>query len=301
MKILRSVLTIGCVCILSVAVQAQEMCVDKTVHTPKKVAVKDHAVLDVNNIDCYVINDGSVGENPATGGDGFFFPSGQQEKSIIYTAGIWVIGGVNGQIRSAVHCYGSEFQPGSILADGNPDNSLDPKYRVYKYYRGDVIDAEAIAQGCPDEVVGDQMLFYVMNDIKSHDGMWGGVPLGIEVQVTTFGYYQAGALGNTVFIRYRMINKGSDPIDSAYVAMFFDPDVGQANDDYAGTDTSLGAIFVYNGDGYDEKYGTDVPAMACDFFQGPIVPAPGETAKLPDGTEIADHKILPMTASFFYI
>ena len=32
-----------------------------------KTLIRDARVLDINNIDCYVLNDGSVGENPQTG------------------------------------------------------------------------------------------------------------------------------------------------------------------------------------------------------------------------------------------
>ena len=107
---------------LYASASAQEVCVDKPERPVRKVMAKDAAVLDINNIDCWVQNDGSIGENPATGGDGFYFPAGQEELSIIYTAGLWLLGKVNGDIRSAVNCYGSEYQPGIILPDGMPDN-----------------------------------------------------------------------------------------------------------------------------------------------------------------------------------
>lgn len=258
-------------------------------------------MLDVNSIACWIQNDGSIGENPSTGGDGFYYPSGQDELSLIYTGGIWVIGKVDGDIRSAVNSYGSEYQPGSVLPDGRADNPLAEKYHIYKYNKGDAVDAGAIAQGCPEEVLGDQMLFYVMNDFGSHDGMWGSLSLGIEVRQTAFAFDQAGALGNTIFLKYEIINRSSHAIDDAYVAFFFDADVGSGFDDMSGCDSALGIAYWFNGDGYDDRYGTQVPALACDFFQGPVVPAPGETAQLPDGTKLYDQKILSMTAFFVYI
>ncbi|MCK4818054.1 hypothetical protein KA005_19955, partial [bacterium] len=90
-------------------------------------------------------------------------------------------------------------------------------------------------------------------------------------------------------------------MDSAYVAMFFDPDLGNANDDYTGCDTTLKMCYVFNGDEYDEKYGVSVPAMGCDLLQGPVVDAPDETAELPDGTILQDRKILGMTAYFVFL
>ena len=238
--------------------------------------------------------------NPETGGDGFYFPRGQRTLSIIFTAGMWITGKIGDEYRSAVNCYGSEYQPGVILPSGLPDDRTLDKYQMFKYNKGDVIDQEAIDQGCSDEVLGDQMLYCVYNDYMSHGDMWGSPHIGLEVQQTVFGFNRTGALGNTVFWKLRVINKGVDNLDSAYVGVFYDPDLGNANDDFTGCDTTLGIAYVYNGDGYDEKYGVEVPALASDFFQGPIVDAPGETTILPDGTVYTDKKMLDMTAYFVY-
>jgi hypothetical protein len=271
---------------------------DKVISKPSEYA---NAILDINNIECWVMNEGSFGTNPTTGGDGFYFPKGQRTLSIIFTSGLWFLGKVDGEVRSAVNCYGTEFQPGPMIATDTPGDPLDPAYSIWKYNKGDVIDASATALGCPDEVMGDQMIFYVCNDYQSHEHMWKTPPMGLELQHTVFGFNRTGALGNTVFQRLRLINKSSNDFDECYIGYFYDPDLGWANDDYTGCDPDLGIAYVYNGDGFDEKYGVEVPAMASDFFQGPIVPAPGETATLPDGTVIPDHEILPMTAYFCYI
>ena len=266
-----------------------------------KTQVLSSAMLDINQIECWVLNDGGFGTTPDAGADGFYFPKGQRTLSIIYTAGLWFLGKVDGEIRTAVQCYGAEFRPGSILAPDTPDDWTLDKYKVYKYNIGDVIDQDAIDQGCPEELVGDQMCFSVYNDIMSHEDMWKTPYMGVEVQHLVFGFNRTGALGMTVFQKFHIVNKSLDPFDACYVGVFYDPDLGFANDDYTGCDTTLGIAIIYNGDAYDEKYGVGVPAMASDFFQGPIVPAPGETAVLPDGTEIPDSKILGMTAYFAYI
>jgi len=268
-----------------------------------KPTVTDSKMLDVNEIECFIQNVGPLGENPATGGNGFFYPKGQRERSIIYTAGLWVIGKLDGDIRSAVCQYATEFQPGMILPDGGADDATDPKYKVYKYNKGDDIDQDALDQGCPSEVMGDQMLFSVYNDLASHAGVYTKAPIGVEVQQTAFGFNRTGALGKTVFVRYRFINKNKDgkTLEDAYVGVFFDPDLGDAEDDATGCDPDLGIAYVYNGDDFDNTYGAGPPALCSDFFQGPMVDAPGETAVLPDGTEIPDKKILSMTSYFAFI
>ncbi|MBN2200909.1 hypothetical protein JW777_03035, partial [bacterium] len=98
-----------------------------------KPAVVDAAIMDVNQIECYIQNNGKIGENPASGGDGFFYPKGQRNASIIFTGGIWVLGKVNGDIRTACADYSTEFQPGMILPDGNADDFTKPEYKIYTF------------------------------------------------------------------------------------------------------------------------------------------------------------------------
>jgi hypothetical protein len=266
-----------------------------------KPAVVDAQIMDVNQIECYIQNNGKIGENPTTGGDGFFYPKGQRNASIVFTGGIWVLGMVNGDVRSACADYSTEFQPGAILPDGNADDPTKPEYKIYTYEKGDAVDAAAIAQGCPPAVIGDKMMFCVFNDVTDHTVVFTKPPIGLEASLTAFGFNQTGAMGNTLFYKFNFTNKGAATLDSAFVAVFFDPDDGDGNDDFVGCDKDLGIGYVFNGDNYDTKYGAAVPSMGCDFFQGPIVDAPGESATLPDGTVLADKKILQMTSFFAYI
>ena len=46
-----------------------------------KTLVPDAKLLDINQIEAWVSNDGGFGQNPATGGDGFYFPKGQRRLS----------------------------------------------------------------------------------------------------------------------------------------------------------------------------------------------------------------------------
>jgi len=266
-----------------------------------KPAVVDAQIMDVNQIECYIQNNGKIGENPTSGGDGFFYPKGQRNASIIFTGGIWVLGMVNGDVRTACADYSTEFQPGMILPNGNADDATKPEYKIYTYDKGDAVEQAAIDQGCPSAVLGDKMMFCVFNDVTDHTVVFTKPPIGLEASLTAFGFNQTGALGNTLFYRFTFTNKGAETLDSAFVAVFFDPDDGDGNDDFVGCDTDLGIGYVFNGDNYDTKYGAAVPSMGCDFFQGPIVDAPGESAVLPDGTVLADKKILQMTSFFAYI
>ena len=59
-----------------------------------------------------------------------------------------------------------------------------------------------------------------------------------------------------------------------YVTFFSDPDLGDAVDDYAGSDTTFNMGLVYNGSDNDNVYGIP-PALGFQFVQGPVGVANG--------------------------
>ena len=138
-----------------------------------------------------------------------------------------------------------------------------------------------IQDGDYPDILGDMFHWYVMNDgdAATHQNLWGTVPMGVEVQTSVFGFNQAGALGNIMFVRWVAINKGTDDLDSVYVSMWHDDDVGDASDDLVGCDTLLSVGYTYNA-GADMLYGAAVPAAGADFFQGPLVASEGDTASI---------------------
>lgn len=122
------------------------------------------------------------------------------------------------------------------------------------------------------DVLGDQMLWSVYNDADAsrHTNDAGGsTPLGIEVQQSTFGFNRQGALGLTVFVRFQFINKGANQLDSMFVSLWSDPDLGGFTDDLVGCDTTLSLGYVYNANNADQIYGASPPAVGYDFFLGP--------------------------------
>ncbi len=126
-----------------------------------------------------------------------------------------------------------------------------------------------------------QELWYVANDLDTTGthNVWGCPPIGIEVQKTIWGYDAPGALGNTIFVRTRLINKSGSTIQNMVVSQWVDPDVGGSLDDFVGCDTTLDLSFAYNGGATDAMYGTAVPAVGYLLLQGPIVPgSAGDTA-----------------------
>jgi hypothetical protein len=159
-----------------------------------------------------------------------------------------------------------------------------------------------LAAGERPAILGDQSIWWVMNDMGNTHGSTGASPIGLEVHAMAFAFDVAGDVGNATFYKYKLFYKGQVPLTEAFLGIFSDPDLGDAGDDYVGSDTTLGLGYVYNADNFDgssEGYGTPPPAAGYDFFQGPIVPAPGQTAYV-SGVPVPDFKNLKMTTFIYY-
>ena len=149
----------------------------------------------------------------------------------------------------------------------------------------------------------DQTIWYVANDLDpaTTQQLYGSDPMGIEYQATFWGYASQTALGNTMFRKYKLINKSSDTFEDMYVSMWSDEDLGDAGDDFAGCDVDLSLMFVYNGVAIDPVYGATPPAVGFDFFQGPIVPGDPTDQAIFNNKFRTGFKNLPMTAHYFFI
>ncbi len=260
---------------------------------PLGVEVIDNSqYIDINRIKMWVTNTGSFAWDKGTGNSGLEFPKGTG-KTAVFAAGLWLGGLVGGSIRIAVAEYSDEYGPGAMVG-GVADNPNRPEYKVYKLDRvyadpavrdAVLADYEAGAEpyGAPDvevqadgtlNVLGDQMMWAVYNDADpaNHTNRAGTTsPLGIEVQQTTFAFNRLDALGNTIFIKYRLINKGGNTIDSMFVSQWSDPDLGGFTDDLVACDVATSMGYCYNATNNDGLYGSAPPAVGYDFFQGPTV------------------------------
>ena len=140
-----------------------------------------------------------------------------------------------------------------------------------------------LAGGERPAILGDQSIWWVMNDRGNEHNFASSPPIGLEVHATAFAFRTGGDIGNTTFYKYDFYNRGNWPFTDVYMAIFADPDLGNFQDDWLGSDTTLGVAYVWNGDNEDEfswGYGSPPPALGFDFVQGPIVPSPGDSAKV---------------------
>jgi hypothetical protein len=118
-----------------------------------------------------------------------------------------------------------------------------------------------------------QTLFMCYTDgfTDSHnagEGFGGGTaPLFSEVHLTAWCYSQL-SYADLQFLKFVVINKGTQPWTKTYFSIVSDPDIGDPNDDYIGCDTSRKLAFGYNGDNDDPVYGIAPPAAGFLLLKG---------------------------------
>ena len=302
----------------------------------------DYKYIDINQIFMWMSNNGDCSFDPRTSGAGLYWPGGKNATiTAVFEDGLIWGGKVGRETRVGGSTYRHGLQAGKILPDGTPDDPSLDKYRIYKIRKDwktlppgpektalekDVkewpvedgapwIDVDGDGTYNPDidhpDYVGDEVLWYVSNDMDPSRTtfLYGTLPMGLEIQATVFGFNRTGDLGDMIFKKYLIINKGNTTVRDMILGYWSDTDLGDANDDYTGCDTVLSLGYTYNGEETDSKYGSPCPADGYDFFQGPIVPSTDPLAVklgLPDSAKFKGKwrkgwSNLPMTAFAFYI
>lgn len=253
--------------------------------TPTQISISGTALqlqkFDLNNVSVYLARDGRIGRSP-TVASGFEWPKGSG-KSPIYQAGLMVSAQVGADIRTAGAYYTSEYQAGPVVG-GSAPNPSNNAYRVYKISGGDFSasnpdfgqwptswGAPANNDGTP-QLLGGQTLFAVYNDMNTVPHMQGNgfrtQPLGCEVQQTVYGFTNTNSLKNTIFVRYRLVNRSGSTWTNAYASFWSDPDIGDARDDLAGCDPGRDLGYAYNGSSIDATYSSTPPAVGYAYLEG---------------------------------
>jgi len=110
----------------------------------------------------------------------------------------------------------------------------------------------------------------------------------------------SGPDGMSVYVKYKLVNKGTRTLSDFFISFWTDPDLGGSGDDLVGCDTLDNRFFCYNGGAIDAQYGYTVPAFGVKVLEGPIVPSPGDTATV-DGLPVPDYANLNMHAFIKYV
>jgi hypothetical protein len=179
---------------------------------------------------------------------------------------------------------------GADFYDGDNDGIYNP------------VDNNGNGKWDPDEdrpdILGDVTAWCVYSDqmppALRYTGFNDVNPQGIEIRQTVFAFNSKGTIGNSIFIRYKIVNTGyvADVLDSVYFSIACDPDIGDnGSSDLVGCDTLLNVGFTYHPASESAKWGSTAPCFIVDFLQGPRSYIPGETFIDNNGNGIYDYGI----------
>lgn len=270
--------------------------------TNKITTNDDYNYIAINQMKMWIGNNGSGSHDPNTDGSGLLWPGGEDATlNLIFQDGLLWGGYVVDSLFVNGNTYRHGLQAGKILATGLADDPSLSKYRVYKIrkdwedmpfgetrdqYQKDYLEWP-VGDGAPfydsnndgaytagiDQplFLGDEQLWCVMNDMDPSRTSYtfGTGPIGLEVQLTVYGFSTSSILQNVLFKKYRIINKSQNTINDMFFGYFSDPDLGSLGDDYVGCDTLLNLAYCYNADNDDEGYyGVAPPAVGYVLLQG---------------------------------
>ncbi|MFT5168809.1 MAG: hypothetical protein ACI8P3_004054, partial [Saprospiraceae bacterium] len=151
----------------------------------------------------------------------------------------------------------------------------------------------------PDINEADQGVWRVFNDAGNIHTQTGGDNLQVEIQVLAYAYSSSNEnINNATFYDYRFINRAAEPLDSAYIGLWVDFDLGCYLDDYIGCDSAQNLAYVYNRDALDgisscsdcqgvNTYCEDIPIVGIKMLEG---------VKFFDNGQVVDRKM----SSFMY-
>lgn len=259
--------------------------------------------ININNISTIFHNDG---RSDIDGDGAFWYPKGSN-KSTVYESGFVWIGKIKGRISMGGSTFPSGMVPGKI-GENPEDAKMYRVRRDWKTakFESEIADNEGsyeeikeryeydwynwpVGDGAPFEDIdsdgnynpeidipgipsAQQTIFFITNstDPAKAQAFFGMSPMDVELHITIWAYDFAGPIGNMVFRKYQLYNKGNQDIDSCYLGMWSDPDVGNAGDDYVGCDTLLNLGYAYNAFPTDAVYDKNPPATGFLILQGPI-------------------------------
>ncbi len=219
----------------------------------KSKIIGDVKILRANHLSIPFVNDGVIADAAEFEYHYGEYPAGS-DITFLFSSGFWLSGFADGDlwvsgVASAMRLQ--DYFEGPVGSDRN-----DPLVKIYQVKSEDgpgskaYLDwADAVNQGAdfvdvdgdgsynPDidkpDLLGDQMLWFVINDgiLPAARMVPGSQIVGMEIQITAWAYAGVGSsLQSTAFIRFRLINKGTRPIEDMYFTSWQDPDLGGYTD-----------------------------------------------------------------------
>lgn len=259
-------------------------------------------LLDVGNVAASIYNNGMVSSG-SLGRPNYEVPKGSGHNAVI-SATLQFGVEVRDQFKVAATTTGpAEFWPGPLPFSGAAPDSIHCEAfdRVWSVQREDleryrqtglttnailswpyqvgapvhdgdgVVGNYNLAGGDLPAILGDQTVWWVMNDRGNTHNYSRSEPIGLEIRGEAFAFGSSGILGTTTFYRYEVRNASADNLN-VYAGLFLAGFSGSPFDDYAGTDTSLAMAYIYGADDEDGRFGTRPPALGITVLSAPGYP-----------------------------
>lgn len=157
--------------------------------------------------------------------------------------------------------------------DENGDNLYNPEDGDYPVLN--ISDEELGAQ------FADEMVFWIYNDTGAPSNL-NTLSLQFEIHMMAYAYASSNThLNNTTFYDVKMINRAQETLDSTFVSLWMDADLGCFTDDYFGCLPEEDMMFVYNEDELDGSSGCSceggvntycgaVPMLGVKLLKSPL-------------------------------
>ena len=244
----------------------------------------DFELINVNNVLTLITNNGSIGNDPRTGNGFGFFP-GNSPNNYIFNIGLWVGGIVNGT-KSTI-TFGTDFRSGD---ESEPGRAAALGGGAEEVLCSD--NAADLARWYPEfaDAAGVPIVFSQKDCVTIYNDAGQGFaevdePIGLQVNQRTLAF-TFGALSQVVFTIWDVVNYGTNTVDSTYIAVAADMDIGAtflddrcsavpavppgANNGGSDTvQTNLG--ICWDSDFFESSFDPNPPGfVGITFFQGPI-------------------------------
>ncbi len=134
-------------------------------------------------------------------------------------------------------------------------------------------------------IKGNQSVFFIFNDQLPHTESLGK-PIGVEVHCMVWAandYIKDAGLSTTLFYNYKFFNRSLNDYKDFYLAPQSEFEVGNAFNDFIGSNLENGYYYAYNGPdydpdqligyGYDTVYGfhNNIPTQGTCLLGGPFM------------------------------
>lgn len=199
-----------------------------------------HRLFEENRLAYRLANDGMWVADP-------WGPVSFEGNMVFFDYGLWIGANVNGQARvSALSYFSSEVQPLPLSADSVAQVYLltvhtaagDPDYDLWPRAAGAPVDPF----GRP-LLLGDRTAWTAHDDLDpARHSLLHSLPLGAQVRRMIWAFHQPDSV---LFEKFEVRNVSNERWSDAWLSLWCDADVGQANNDRIGCDPSLDLGYVW--------------------------------------------------------